>query len=70
MDPLIHLGLQQKITLITYFGNLCFLQFDKEREQVVSSIKCYMKQYDVSKQEVHDEFRKQIVNAWKDINKG
>ena len=28
-----------------------------------------MKQYDVSKQEVHDEFRKQIVNAWKDINK-
>ena len=28
-----------------------------------------MKQYDVSKREVHDEFRKQIVNAWKDINK-
>ena len=28
-----------------------------------------MKQYGVSKQEVHDEFRKQIVNAWKDINK-
>ena len=28
-----------------------------------------MKQHGVSKQEVHDEFRKQIVNAWKDINK-
>ena len=28
-----------------------------------------MKQYGLSKQEVHDEFRKQIVNAWKDINK-
>ena len=28
-----------------------------------------MKQYGVSKQEVHDEFRKQIMNAWKDINK-
>ena len=28
-----------------------------------------MKQYGVSKQEVHDEFQKQIVNAWKDINK-
>ena len=28
-----------------------------------------MKQYGVSKQEVHDEFQKQIMNAWKDINK-
>ena len=28
-----------------------------------------MNQNGVSKQEVHDEFRKQIVNAWKDINK-
>ena len=28
-----------------------------------------MKQYNVSKQEVHTEFQKQIVNTWKDINK-
>ncbi|KAM3742147.1 hypothetical protein ACB098_07G049100 [Castanea mollissima] len=44
-------------------------EFEQEREHVVSGIECYMKQYGVSKQEVHDEFRKQIVNAWKDINK-
>ena len=68
MDPQIPLGLQ-KMTLITYFGNLSFLQFEQERGHVVSGIECYMKQYGVSKQEVQDEFRKQIVNAWKDINK-
>ena len=44
-------------------------QFEQERGCVVSGIECYMKQYGVSKQEVHDEFWKQIVNAWKDINK-
>ncbi|KAK4539090.1 hypothetical protein RGQ29_031979 [Quercus rubra] len=44
-------------------------EFEQERGHVVSGIECYMKQYGVSKQEVHDEFRKQIVNAWKDINK-
>ena len=27
-----------------------------------------MKQYEASKQEAYDEFRKKIVNAWKDIN--
>uniref|UniRef100_A0A7N2RD71 Uncharacterized protein n=1 Tax=Quercus lobata TaxID=97700 RepID=A0A7N2RD71_QUELO len=44
-------------------------EFEQERGHVVSGIECYMRQYGVSKQEVHDEFRKQIVNAWKDINK-
>ncbi|KAK9989338.1 hypothetical protein SO802_029577 [Lithocarpus litseifolius] len=44
-------------------------EFKQERRHVASGIECYMKQYGVSKQEVHDEFRKQIVNAWKDINK-
>ncbi|XP_030943830.1 (-)-germacrene D synthase-like [Quercus lobata] len=44
-------------------------EFEQERGHVVSGIECYMRQYGLSKQEVHDEFRKQIVNAWKDINK-
>ena len=56
------------ITLITYFG-IYFLQFEQESGQVVSGIECYMKLHGVSKQEVHEEFRKQVVNAWKDINK-
>jgi (-)-germacrene D synthase len=56
------------ITLIIYFG-IYFLQFEQERDHVVSGIECYMKLHGVSKQEVHEEFRKQVVNAWKDINK-
>ncbi|XP_030943352.1 (-)-germacrene D synthase-like isoform X3 [Quercus lobata] len=44
-------------------------EFEQERGHIVSGIECYMRQHGVSKQEVHEEFRKQIVNAWKDINK-
>uniref|UniRef100_A0A7N2MVS3 Terpene synthase metal-binding domain-containing protein n=1 Tax=Quercus lobata TaxID=97700 RepID=A0A7N2MVS3_QUELO len=44
-------------------------EFEQERGHVVLGIECYMKQYGVSKQEAHDEFRKQIMNAWKDKNK-
>jgi len=29
-----------------------------------------MKQHGVSKEEAHNEFQKQIENAWKDINQG
>ncbi|KAG7953730.1 hypothetical protein I3843_12G124000 [Carya illinoinensis] len=42
--------------------------FEQQRGQVVSGIECYMKQHGVSKQAVHEEFQKQIVNAWKDMN--
>ncbi|KAK7824433.1 (-)-germacrene d synthase [Quercus suber] len=44
--------------------------FEQKREHFVSSIDCYMKQHGVSKEEVHNEFQKQIENAWKDINQG
>nr|AIO10965.1 TPS02 [Liquidambar formosana]AMD82310.1 trans-beta-guaiene synthase [Liquidambar formosana] len=43
-------------------------QFEQERGHVASGVECYMKQYGASKQEVFDEFNKQVVNAWKDIN--
>ncbi|KAG6685677.1 hypothetical protein I3842_12G123700 [Carya illinoinensis] len=42
--------------------------FEQQRGHVVSGIECYMKQHGVSKQEVHEEFQKQILNAWKDMN--
>nr|WBW04460.1 terpene synthase [Ficus pandurata] len=41
---------------------------EQERGDVASSIECYMKQYGASEQEAYDEFRRQIVEAWKDIN--
>ncbi|KAG6685679.1 hypothetical protein I3842_12G123900 [Carya illinoinensis] len=42
--------------------------FEQQRGHIVSGIECYMKQHGVSKQEVHEEFQRQIVDAWKDMN--
>ncbi|KAA8526918.1 hypothetical protein F0562_008853 [Nyssa sinensis] len=42
--------------------------FEQKRGHVASAIECYMKQYDVSEQQAHDEFQKQVADAWKDIN--
>ncbi|KAG7953734.1 hypothetical protein I3843_12G124400 [Carya illinoinensis] len=41
---------------------------EQERGHIVSGSECYMKQHGVSKQEAHEEFQRQIVNAWKDMN--
>ncbi|KAL5804317.1 hypothetical protein ACOSQ3_031117 [Xanthoceras sorbifolium] len=44
-------------------------EFEQKRQHVVSSIECYMKQdAGVSEEEVIKMFRKEIFNAWKDIN--
>lgn len=37
-------------------------------QHVASAVQCYMKQYDVSEDIAVNELRKQIINAWKDIN--
>lgn len=44
------------------------MQFEQERKHVASGVECYMKQYGVTEQEACDVFKKQIDNAWKDIN--
>ncbi|CAI9115733.1 OLC1v1016719C1 [Oldenlandia corymbosa var. corymbosa] len=44
-------------------------EWAKERGQDASAVECYMKQYGTSKQETLIELRKQLANAWKDINK-
>ncbi|XP_043708496.1 (-)-germacrene D synthase-like [Telopea speciosissima] len=44
-------------------------KFEQERGHVCSVVECYMKQYDnVSEQEVNDELKRRVVDAWKDIN--
>ncbi|OIW16710.1 hypothetical protein TanjilG_00073 [Lupinus angustifolius] len=43
-------------------------EFEKERGHVSSALECYMKQYGVTKQDATDEFQRQVINAWKDIN--
>ena len=44
------------------------LQFEQKRGHVASSVECYMKQYGVSEEEAYIELRRQIKEAWKDIN--
>ncbi|KAF2285862.1 hypothetical protein GH714_008471 [Hevea brasiliensis] len=43
-------------------------EFEQKREHVASGVECYMKEHGVSEEEVMKLFRKQIANAWKDIN--
>ncbi|KDP39028.1 hypothetical protein JCGZ_00785 [Jatropha curcas] len=42
--------------------------FEQKREQVASAVECYIKQHGGSEEEVEKLFRKEIRNAWKDIN--
>ncbi|TXG67315.1 hypothetical protein EZV62_008590 [Acer yangbiense] len=43
-------------------------EFEQKREHVASNVECYVKQHRISKEEVIKLFRKEISNAWKDIN--
>ncbi|XP_021911507.1 (-)-germacrene D synthase-like [Carica papaya] len=41
---------------------------EQERGHVTSAVESYMKEHDVTVQETYEEFEKQVVDAWKDIN--
>ncbi|KAG5588620.1 hypothetical protein H5410_049054 [Solanum commersonii] len=43
-------------------------EHEQQREHGASFIECYMKEYRASKQEAYAEARRQIANAWKDLN--
>ncbi|KAL9454270.1 hypothetical protein AB3S75_009796 [Citrus x aurantiifolia] len=43
-------------------------KFEQSRGHVASSVECYMKQYQATEEEAYNELRKQVSNAWKDIN--
>ncbi|KAL5546812.1 hypothetical protein UlMin_006499 [Ulmus minor] len=43
-------------------------KFEQKRGHVASAVECYMKQYGCTEGEAINELRKQISNAWKDIN--
>ncbi|KAF3453552.1 hypothetical protein FNV43_RR03992 [Rhamnella rubrinervis] len=44
-------------------------KFEQKRGHVASAVECYMKQFGATEEEAVNEFRKDISNAWKDINK-
>ncbi|KAE8674438.1 (+)-delta-cadinene synthase isozyme XC14 [Hibiscus syriacus] len=43
-------------------------KFEQERGHVRSAVECYMRQHGVSEEEACSELKKQVENAWKDIN--
>ncbi|KAI6680481.1 hypothetical protein NL676_034362 [Syzygium grande] len=43
-------------------------KFEQERGHGPSSVECFMKQYGVTEEEAKEELRKQVADAWKDIN--
>ncbi|CAJ1978695.1 unnamed protein product [Sphenostylis stenocarpa] len=43
-------------------------EFEQERGHVVSSLDCYMKQHNTSRQNAIKELLKLVESAWKDIN--
>ncbi|TKY66670.1 (-)-germacrene D synthase [Spatholobus suberectus] len=43
-------------------------EFEQERGHIASSIECYMKQHNTSRQDAIKELLKMVESAWKDIN--
>nr|UYW66145.1 (E)-caryophyllene synthase [Solanum elaeagnifolium] len=44
-------------------------EHEQQRGDVASIIECYVKEYGVSKQDAYTKFHKEVINAWKDVNK-
>ncbi|KAG6655106.1 hypothetical protein CIPAW_05G192700 [Carya illinoinensis] len=55
-------------TICRLMDDLVSTEFVQERGHVVSALDSYMKQHGVSKHEAEEEFKKQIEDAWKNIN--
>ncbi|KAK8589108.1 hypothetical protein V6N12_023514 [Hibiscus sabdariffa] len=43
-------------------------KFEQERGHCTSAVECYMKEHKVSEEEACNELKKQVDDAWKDIN--
>ncbi|KAF7851493.1 hypothetical protein BT93_L3779 [Corymbia citriodora subsp. variegata] len=43
-------------------------KLEQKRGHAASAVECFMKQYGVTEEEAKEELRKQVVDAWKDIN--
>ncbi|XP_048438926.1 (-)-germacrene D synthase-like isoform X2 [Pyrus x bretschneideri] len=43
-------------------------KFEQEKEHFISAVNCYMKKYGVTEEEAIIELKRQVHNAWKDIN--
>ncbi|KAM0059722.1 putative beta-farnesene synthase [Helianthus debilis subsp. tardiflorus] len=55
--------------ILRYMNDLSTRKDEQERNHVASSVKCYMKQYEVSEEHTRELFSKLIEDNWKVINK-
>ncbi|XP_048134940.1 (-)-germacrene D synthase-like isoform X2 [Rhodamnia argentea] len=49
-------------------GDIAGHKMEQKRGHSASSVECFMKQYGVTEEEAKDNLRKQVVDAWKDMN--
>ncbi|XP_014491399.1 probable terpene synthase 2 isoform X1 [Vigna radiata var. radiata] len=56
------------IVLLRIMDDIVGDEFEQDRQHVVSSIQCYMKEHKISRKCAIEELRKLVENAWKDIN--
>ncbi|KDP39015.1 hypothetical protein JCGZ_00772 [Jatropha curcas] len=55
-------------TISRLMDDIVSYKLEKETGKIASAIECYKREYGVTEEEACNEFNKQIMNAWKDIN--
>ncbi|XLT06855.1 hypothetical protein HN51_045604 [Arachis hypogaea] len=51
-----------------FMDDIVSSEFEQEREHIVPLLECYMREYDISKEEAIQELQKGVTEAWKNIN--
>ncbi|KAL3719366.1 hypothetical protein ACJRO7_004342 [Eucalyptus globulus] len=64
-DPKI---LKASTVICRLMDDLATHKFEQGREHADSAVQCYMKQYNVTEREAENDLRKQVDDAWKDLN--
>ncbi|KAF8026080.1 hypothetical protein BT93_F2789 [Corymbia citriodora subsp. variegata] len=64
-DPKI---LKASTIICRLMDDLATHKFEQSRGHVDSAVQCYMKKYGVTEREAEDDLRKQVNDAWKDMN--
>ncbi|KAL3719359.1 hypothetical protein ACJRO7_004332 [Eucalyptus globulus] len=64
-DPKI---LKASTVICRLMDDLATHKFEQGREHADSAVQCYLKQYNVTEQEAENDLRKQVDDAWKDLN--
>nr|WNI01939.1 terpene synthase [Psidium guajava] len=64
-DPKI---LEASTVICRLMDDLATHKFEQSRQHADSAVQCYMRQHGVTEREVESDLRKQVEDAWKDVN--